>query len=156
MVEYQLYDNAMWDGQVTLSCRFHDDMWRTQAWPFFSEERWMLNSVSPISYLLHHTLTCYTRACHIATTCQSSVKCSVAEQIYKGIAGRRHSICCHRFQTKNSQMLYPFPLLSDWDTSVNLEYHLLCYRCSFTIRQTLWRQDAQLSNSNVAVFSSSW
>ena len=81
MVEYQLNDNAMWDGQVTLSCRFHDDMWRTQVWPFLSEERWMLNSVSPISYLLHHTLTCYTRACHIATTCQRSVKCSVAEQI---------------------------------------------------------------------------
>ena len=50
--------SGRWQEDVSVmticdECRhFHDDMWRAHAWPFFSEERWMLTRVAK-SLMLH-------------------------------------------------------------------------------------------------------
>ena len=49
--------SGRWQEDVSVmticdECRhFHDDMWRAHAWPFFSEERWMLTRVAKSSML---------------------------------------------------------------------------------------------------------
>ena len=71
---------TMWDRHVTGSCRFHDDMWRSQAWPFLSEA---LTRPASVTYVTRLRTICWpllSQQRWIPTLCHRTPRCSTIQQ----------------------------------------------------------------------------
>ena len=118
---------TMWGWHVTGSCRFHDDMWRSQAWPFLSEALTWPASVTYVTRLRTICWPLLSQQRWIPTLCHRTPRCSTIQQytlytihyatIYSPIIYIAHTIFpvvalladvtiwWHRFETKNSQLI---------------------------------------------------